>query len=137
MKNPREILQPYMKRPFIYMTFTRFMFALAAALLADFFLSPAAGRPLRADAFLLTAFVFALLAWIAWLRLDGMRLPKCLMLRVNPGKKPSRMSGDMIDYADERPEIRFEDLDDNEKDICILGADLLCFLLFLVLGLAV
>ena len=66
--------------------------------------------------------------------MDGIRLPKLLMLRVNPRKKPSRMTGDMIDYVDEQPMVAFEDLDDEEKDLCILIADLVCALVCLVAG---
>ena len=137
MKRIKKKWQPYMLRPFIYMTFTRFILALAAALLADFFLSPGAGRPLKEPAFLLTGTLFALLAVIAWLRLDGVKLPKVMMLRINPRKKPARMYGDMIDYVDEQPQVAFEDLDDGEKDVCILGADLFCCAAFLVLSLFV
>ena len=137
LKKWREIMQPYMKRPMLYMAFTRFVLALAAVLLTDHFLSPAAGRPLLSTVFLLAAFVFALRSWIAYLRLDGMHLPKILMLRLDPRKKPSRMNADMIDFVDEQPGIDFSDLDDTEKDICILAADLFCFLAFLAAGLLV
>ena len=137
MKKIRDIFEPYMVRPLIYMTFTRFVLSLFILLLIDFFLSPKAGRPIKGTVFLLGSAVFAVLALIARLRLDGLRLPKLLMMRVNPRKKPSRMYGDMIDYIDERPEIAFEDLDDREKDICILAADLFCFIVFLDAGLLI
>ncbi len=133
----RERWRRYMLRPFIHMTFTRFLLALAAALLIDFFLGPAAKRDLRETAFLLFAFLFALLAVIAWLRLDGMHLPRLMMLRVNPRKKPSRMLGDMADYLDERPGPVFEDLEDEEKDLCLLLADGVCCALFLIASLLV
>ncbi len=137
MKKLRDIYEPYMLRPVIYMTFTRFILSLFIILLADFFLSPGAGRPLKSTAFMLGAFFFAVLALIAWLRIDGLKLPKLMMLRVNPAKKPSRMYGDMIDYIDEKPEIGFNDLDDNEKDFCILAADLFCFIIFLIIALII
>ena len=89
---------------------------------------------MKRDGFFLCAFVFALLAVIAWLRLDGVKLPKLMMMRVNPSKKPSRMYGDMIDYIEERPGIGFDELDEKEKDVCILAADLFCFLVFLLIG---
>ncbi len=136
MKKWRDSLSRELLRPFIHMTFTRGVLALAAALLADFFLSPLAGRSLKQTALALTAFVFALLAWIAWLRLNGAKLPGLFMARINPRKKPSRMvGGDMIDYVDQRPVVTFEDLDDEEKDLCILGADLVCFVIFLIAAL--
>ena len=131
MKKIQRIYEPYLLRPMIYMTFTRFVLALFFALLADFFLTPNAGRPLKSTLFFLCAALFALSALIAWLRMDGVKLPQILMMRVNPSKKPSRMYGDMIDYIDERPGIDFDDLDDSEKDCCILIADLICFIILM------
>ncbi len=123
-----------MLRPLIYMAFTRFILALAAALLADFFLSPGAGRSLKSPAFLLTGALFALLTLIAFLRLDGVKLPKLMMLRINPRKKPSRMYGDIADHLDDVPMVTFEELDDDEKDLCILAADAFCCAVFFVIG---
>ena len=132
MKQWKQKLQRYMLRPFIHMSFTRLILAFFILLLIDFLLASRAGRSLKPTLFLLGGVVFALLAWIAWLRLDGIKLPKPLMLRVNPRKKPARSYGDMIDYVDEKPEITFEDLDDQEKDLCILGADLLCCIVLII-----
>ena len=137
MKKFREIWEPYMLRPMIYMIFTRFVLALFITLLADFFISGSVGHSLKSNIFFLCAFLFLLLSLIAWLRLDGLKLPKLMMMRVNPRKKPSRMYGDMIDYIDEQPGIAFEDLADDEKDICILAADLFCFIIFLAAGLLI
>lgn len=134
MKKFKEIYEPYMLRPMIYMTFTRFVLALFITLLADFFISQNVGHSVKNDGFFLCAFIFALLAVIAWLRLDGVKLPQLLMLRVNPSKKPSRMYGDMIDYIEERPGISFDELDDSEKDLCILIANLICIIFFLILA---
>lgn len=135
MKKPgkwRSRLQRYMLRPFIYMTFTRFLLSLAAALLVDFFFAERAGHDLKETMMLIFAFLFALLAVIARMRLDGMKLPRLMMLRINPRKKPGRMYGDMADFLDEPPGPTFEDLEDDEKDLCILGADLVCCVLFLI-----
>lgn len=134
IKKWKDIWEPYMLRPLIYMTFTRFILALAAALLADFFLSPGAGRSLKSTAFLLIGAIFALLTLIAFLRLDGAKLPKLMMLRVNPRKKPSRMYGDIADHLDDEPAVTFEELDDDEKDLCILGADAFCCAVFFIIG---
>lgn len=134
MKKFKEIYEPYMLRPMIYMTFTRFVLSLFITLLADFFISQNTGHSVKKDGFFICAFLFALLAVIAWLRLDGVRLPQLMMMRVNPSKKPSRMYGDMIDFIDERPGISFDELDDSEKDVCILAANLFCLLVFLLLA---
>ena len=137
IKQLRGKLQRHLLRPFLYAAFTRFVLALATGLLADFFLGPAAHRDLRSGAFLLLSLLFALMAIIAWLRLDGFSLPKVMMLRIHPRKKPSRMYGDMADYLDEEPPASFEDLEDEEKDLCLLGADALCCLLFLIASMIV
>lgn len=137
MKKIKEIYEPYMLRPMIYMTFTRFVLGLFITLLADFFISQNAGHSVKKDGFFICAFIFALLAVIAWLRMDGVRLPQLMMLRVNPSKKPSRMYGDMIDFVEERPGIDFNALDDREKDLCIFAANLFCFLVFLLTALII
>ncbi len=115
-----------MLRPFLYTAFSRLALGLCAALLGDHFFSAAAGRSLRGTLLLLAAVVFALMGWIAWLRLDGASLPGPLNARLGPKKKPARGGGDMIDFVEEEPDIRFEDLDDDEKDLCLLLADLAC-----------
>lgn len=130
MKKPN--LEKHMIRPFVYMTFTRFILSLTAALLIDHFLNDPL-RDVRAFAFMFLAVFFAVLAWIAYLRLDGIRLPKFMMKRVNLSKKPAIKYGDMIDYTDEEI-VSFEDLEDDEKDVCILLADIICCVLFGVLS---
>lgn len=137
MKKWWDKIQPYMLRPFIYMTFTRFLLALCLLLLINFFYSKEAGRPILSTVMVLGGVVFAILAWIAYLRLDGIKLPKFMMLRVNPRKKPTRMYGDIIDYVDEQPQVTFEELSDAEKDICILGADLFCCVMFVIVSIFV
>ena len=99
MKKWWDKIQPYMLRPFIYMTFTRFLLALCLLLLINFFYSKEAGRPILSTVMVLGGVVFAILAWIAYLRLDGIKLPKFMMLRVNLRKKPTRMYGDIIDSS--------------------------------------
>ena len=137
MKKIKEIYEPYMLRPMIYMTFTRFILALFVSLLIDFFITKSSGVSVKSTAFALCAALFAVSAILAWLRLDGLKLPKIMMMRINPSKKPSRMYGDMIDYIEERPGIDFDEVDDDEKDLCILVADFFCCLVFLILSLVI
>lgn len=126
-------LEKHMIRPFIYMTFTRFILALTAALLVEHFINDPL-RDISAFAFVFFGIFFAVLAWIAYLRLDGIKLPKFMMKRVNLSKKPAIKYGDMIDYTDEEI-VSFEDLEDEEKDVCILLADVICAALFLLISL--
>lgn len=126
-------LEKHMIRPFVYMTFTRFILALTASLLIEHFVSDPL-RDISAFAFVFFGIFFAVLAWIAYLRMDGIKLPKFMMKRVNLSKKPAIKYGDMIDYTDEEI-VSFEDLEDEEKDVCLLLADVICAVLFLVLSL--
>lgn len=133
LKKIREKFSRAMIRPVIYATFTRFILGLVLALAGDYFLRPSTGRDLRESFFLILGFLFALMAVIAWLRLDGMKLPKLMMLRIHFRKKPSKiLYGDMSDYLDEQPTLSFGDLEDEEKDLCLLCADLFCCVSFFI-----
>ena len=131
MKKIRSVWQRYMLRPFLYTAFSRLVLGLFAALLGDHLFSGAAGHPLRGTLFLLASALFALLALIAWLRLDGVSLPKPLNLRLGPKKRRDRIPGDMIDFVEEEPSVPFDGLEDEEKDCCLLCADLVCAAVFL------
>ena len=130
--NLKKRMKRYMLRPMLYMTLTRFLLALTAALLWNHFLN-ASALPMRAYACLFLGVFFAALTWIAYLRLDGVKLPKLMMHRVNIRKKPTRAYGDMADYTDE-PVISFDELEDAEKDVCCLAADAFCCLVFVILS---
>lgn len=137
MRQLLRVFDRHMVRPWLYTAFTRFIFALTGALLLDFLVKTSDLINFRMYAFLFLGVFFALLAWIAYLRLDGVRLPKAMMKRVGPRKKTVRSYGDMIDYVDEHPPVTFDDLEDDEKDICCLGADIVCCVVFVVLSFVV
>jgi len=129
----RKFASILLVRPIIYMTTTRFLLALVVVLLYERFVTNL--RPdFRMFGFTFAGVFFALLAWIAYLRFDGLRMPKLFMKRVNIKKKPMRTYGDMIDYVDEEPPVSFDDLQDEEKDICCFFADLICCVAFIALS---
>lgn len=129
----RKFATKILVRPVIYMATTRFLLALVVVLLFERFLTNV--RPdFRMFGFTGAGVFFALLAWIAYLRLDGLHMPKLLMKRVNIKRKPMRTYGDMIDYVDEEPPVSFDDLEDEEKDICCFFSDLICCILFIALS---
>ena len=119
-------------RPTVYKTLSRFPTALLVCLLADFFLK-GKNPNLLPTLYAVCVAVFLLLAWIAYLRMDGMNLPKAMMLRVNLNRKPTRTYGDMIDHVDDEI-VSFDDLMDGEKDWCCLIADGICAITFFVLS---
>lgn len=133
MKKLREKWRNALLRPAIYAFSVRFLAALAVILAVNYLVGKNTPRFLGLS-FLLLALLFVALAWIAYLRMDGVTLPKPLMTRVNLRKKPKRQYGDMIDYIDEKPGLTFEELEDQEKDLCLLLADAACCVIYLVLS---
>lgn len=133
MKKLREKWRNALLRPAIYAFSVRFLAALAVILVVNYLVGKNTPRFLGL-AFLLLALLFVALAWIAYLRMDGVTLPKPLMTRVNLRKKSKRQYGDMIDYIDEKPSPTFEELEDQEKDLCLLLADAACCVIYLVLS---
>lgn len=123
----------HLVRPTIYMATTRFLLALTLVLLFDRITGAMTATDVRMFGFVFAGVFFALLAWIAYLRFDGLHMPKLFMKRVNIKKKPMRTYGDMIDHIDEEP-VSFDDLEDEEKDICCFSADLICCVLFVALS---
>lgn len=120
-------------RSLIYMTCNRFVIALTFILLADRLFIKDEVTPFISFSFAFTSILYAALAWIAYMRLDGVFLPRLFMKRMHFKKKPQRTYGDMIDYVDEEP-VSFDDLDDDEKDACCFFADAFCFAVFLILS---
>lgn len=120
----------YMLRPIIYMTATRLMLALIF-LLAMARLVPNGPAPAMSAA-LLTV-LFALFAFLIYLRMDGLRIPRVKYIRPKKKKDPMRHAFSMSDYTDEEP-VSFEELEDEEKDFCSLVCNVVNLLVFLVLS---
>ncbi len=133
IKKIRSVYTRELLRPTIYMAVNRFLIALILLLVSGRLFS---GAQVSMYTALLLGIAFILLGWIAWLRLDGVRLPKMMMKRINIGKKPARSYGDIIDYVDEKP-VTFGELDDAEKDVCCLLSDLACAVIYIVVSFVV
>ena len=130
----RSLFRRYMIRPVVYQGFTRSVFALALILLAREFSAPEDGRPVLPWGCAAAAGVYLLLAWVAWLRLDGARLPALdhRLFRRKRRKDPFP-GGDMADYIDEEP-VSFEELESDERDACLLVSNLIAAALFIIAG---
>ena len=120
-----------MIRPQIYKVFTRGILALFAAQLAHFFLPAGGMLSSFSNLSLLLGFVFALSAVLAWLRLDGMKIPQAKLPRIKR-KDPPFLNGDLADHMDDEI-VTFDELDQEEQNVCVLLADLIltviCFVL--------
>ena len=118
-----------MIRPVVYQTFTRLLVTLTFVLLLREF----AATPLPWGC-AAAAGVFALLAWIAWLRLDGAKLPAFdhRLFRRHRRQDPF-LQADMADFL-EQPPVSFEELEPEERDACLLASNLLTVAAFVVIG---
>lgn len=126
-----KIYKKYMFRPVIYMTATRLMIALIFLLGVDR-LVPNGPAPGMIAAFL--AVLFALFAFLIYLRMDGLRIPRVKYIRPKKKKDPMRHFASMSDYTDEEPPVTFEDLEPEEKDFCSLASNAVNLIVFLALS---
>ena len=120
-------------RPAIYKGFTRFILSLTAVLLWNEFTNVGKIPLMLTYAFVFFGIFWGVMGWIIYLRLDGVGIPKKLRLRMPGKKKPMRGYGDMSDYVDDQV-VSFEELEEEEKDLCCLLADIACCVIFLILS---
>jgi hypothetical protein len=115
------------------MIFTRIILSATAALLLSEFTKSATALPMRMFAFIFLGVFFFAMAWMSYLRMDGVRMPTLDRRLFEWKRAPKRTYGDIIDHVDEDV-ISFDDLEENEKDLCRLIADLICGTVFAALS---
>ena len=137
MKRIGQIWSSDLIRPLIHRTFTRLIWGLFLTLFLAFLITRAGGRDLRGSLMLIYALICLIFAWLSHLQLDGLKIPRLDWLRSKiDRKRPARGTGDMIDFVDD--EIQdYEDLDDKERYLVLLLADLINAFLFAVLSLII
>ena len=121
-----------MIRPLIYLVFTRGVLALLAAQLVHYFVPKEWPLSMFSNLALALGVLFLLGAALARLRMDGMKIPRVKLPRYKR-KDPAFMAGDIADHIDDEI-VRFDDLDDEEKDVCTLLGDLILAGVCLVLA---
>ena len=131
---PRLRFNRTMIRPLIYQIFTRTVVALTAILIVREFSGPEDGRRVLPWGCMAAAGVYLLLAWVAWLRLDGARLPALdhRLFRFKRRNDPFASAG-MADHIDDMP-VSFEELEPEERDACLLAGNLVAAAIFAVAG---
>ena len=122
-----------MIRPLIYKIFTRGVLALFAARLVHFFAPENLPVSRLDDLSLVLAGLFLLGTAAAWLRLDGMNIPQLKLPRVKR-TDPAFLRGDMADHIDDEI-VKFDDLDREEQDVCVLLTNALLAAVCLVFAL--
>ena len=129
----KEHVDRDMIRPLIYKVFTRAVLALFAAELVHFF-APADWPLSRfSNLALILAVLFVLGTVLAWLRLDGMKIPQFRIPRLKR-VDPAFMASDIADHIDDDI-VKFEDLDDDEQNVCVFLADIILAVVCLILAL--
>ena len=118
----KKHFQKDMTRPLVYKTFTRGILALFAAQLVHFFAPAGSGLSSFSNLSLGLALLFALFAFLAWLRLDGMKIPQLKLPRMKR-KDPPFLAGSMADHLDDDI-VSFDELDPGEQNACVFLADL-------------
>ena len=123
-----------MIRPAFYQVFTRYLTCLCFSLLWDFFFNKNGFRS-KSTAFVFFVAYFGIMAWLAYLRMDGVSVPKFDRKLFTRKKRPIIQTyADMIDFTDEDI-VRYEDLDEEDQDRCLLLSNSITALLFLVTAL--
>ena len=125
----KGVYQRYMLRPLVYMTVQRLMLAGILCLGIHRFVKNGP-QPNLIAGFL--TILFALFAYLVYLRMDGIRLPRMKPIKVK--KDPMRNFGDVPDHVDDDPQVTFDDLEDDEKDLCSLLANVINLAIWLVLS---
>ena len=125
----KHVYQRYMLRPLIYLTAFRLMVALIVLLAIEQFV-PRGPAPEMIAAFLATA--FALLAYLVYLRMDGLGVPRVKYIRPKKKDDPLRHASSMADHTDDDPGVSFEELEVDERDFCSLIANVIGMVVFLI-----
>lgn len=126
-----RIYRSYMLRPLIYLAAFRLMAAAIVLFAVEQFVSR--GPAMSMTATFLGVF-FALLAYLVYLRMDGLGVPRVKYIRPKKKADPIRHASSMADHADDDPGIPFEDLEEDERDFCSLAANLIGMIVFLALS---
>ena len=128
----KEHFSREMVRPLIYKFFTRGILALFAAQLIHFFAPAGSGFSSFSSLSLGLGLLFVLFSFLAWLRLDGLKIPQLKLPRLKR-KDPPFLAGSMADHIDDEI-VSFDDLDPEEQNLCVLLADLALAVFCLVLS---
>ena len=82
---------------------------------------------------LILAVLFLLGTVLAWLRMDGMHIPQFKIPRLKR-IDPAFMASDIADHIDDDI-VKFEDLDDDEQNVCVFLTDIILAVVCLILAL--
>lgn len=132
MKKMLSLFSAIMIRPTIYRAVTKCAVALTVVLLWDRYVNKGL-LPVGRDGCFAAALLLFGLAWLNYLRLDGLEVPHLLTGKNRPEKKKKRrrLTGDIADFADEHI-VPFDELSEEEQLACSMAANLASGVIFLI-----
>lgn len=129
----KKSFKSYMIHPLIYQVITKGAVVVVLALLWDRFVNQQGRLSMVRDGYLVLGMIFLMLAWFQYLSLDGVSVKH--LFGTNQKKKTKRNgTSDIADYAEEKI-ISFSELEDEERTIVRLLADILTGSIFIVIAL--
>ena len=123
-------MEKYMIPSFVIRTFSRIVISITFALLWKRLV--ASMQPLS-TAFFFLAVLFFIFAWMAYLRQDGLRVPKTDKKLFDRKPKPVIRYGDMIDHIDEEPHPD-ENLDEEDLELVTFYSNIVTGTIYLILS---
>lgn len=130
-------LHRYLIRPIAYKTLSYFLTALIFSIVWNRWLNRQRLHSMS-YIFSILGVIFLALAWIDYLRLDGVRIPRLgswrLQRKLDKKEQTAGSFKDISDYIDEEV-VTFAELSTEERDLCCLLANLICGLSYLGLSL--
>lgn len=129
----KKTFKSYMIHPLVYQVITKASIVVVVALLWDRFVNVQGHLSMVRDAYLVLGLIFLMLSWFQYLSLDGMSIKH--LFATKDKKKPKRKgTSDIADYADEKI-ISFSELEDDERTVVRLLANVITGLIFVVISL--
>ena len=121
-------------RPIFYKAFYKFILALVPILIWDRFLNVNKYFGIFDTGFFIAGAVYLMLAWMNYLKIDGMKLYGTDLLRRKDKNSGQKKTGSFMDYVQQDiPD--YDDLSDEEKMLTKFGANLSIGLIFIIVSL--
>ena len=127
MKKLRDVFTTEMIRPIVYRCVSRCTIALTLLLLWNRYLNQR-GQLRLSDGGFTAGLLFLALAWMAYLRLDGVKFPS-----FGKPELPKRYHStrDIVDFVDEHI-VSYDELSDEEQLGCDFAVNLISAVIFLI-----
>ena len=121
-------------RPIFYKAFYKFVLALVPILIWDRFLNVNKFFGIFDTGFFIAGAVYLMLAWMNYLKLDGLSVKGFFMFKNTGENKAQKKTGSFMDYVQQDiPD--YDDLSDEDKLLTKFGANLSIGLIFIIVSL--